>query len=139
MRTAPIPHSARGRDRLAAGFLLALMAVGSLVLWIGVPVGCLYAASQIVESQANHYVVGLPLTLIGMLLFGTGLFWLNRLYMRITVPWLLKEAEEDDEEFPRPLRGPLEPMLVGSMVIALVTLLVWFFFFAENPGPGGFI
>ena len=29
--------------------------------------------------------------------------------------------------------GPLEPLLVICFAIALVALVVWFFFFAENP------
>jgi hypothetical protein len=45
---------------------------------------------------------------------------------------------EDDEDEPRPMRGPLEPLLAASLVIALVALVVWFFVFAENP-PRQFI
>jgi len=31
------------------------------------------------------------------------------------------------------VRGPLEPMLFVSLVVALVALTVWFFFVAEEP------
>ncbi|MDP9346000.1 MAG: hypothetical protein M3P44_09800 [Actinomycetota bacterium] len=31
--------------------LIALMAVGSILLWLGIPVGVLYAASRLVESS----------------------------------------------------------------------------------------
>ena len=31
------------------------------------------------------------------------------------------------------LRGPLEPLLVGSLVVALIALFAWFFLLAENP------
>jgi hypothetical protein len=37
--------------RLLAALLIGLMAVGSVVLWIGVPVGWLYVASQLTESS----------------------------------------------------------------------------------------
>jgi hypothetical protein len=33
------------------------------------------------------------------------------------------------------VRGPLEPMLIVSFLVALVALCVWFFVFAENPSP----
>jgi hypothetical protein len=133
MRALETPHPIRGRDRFAANFLLVLMGLGSLALWIGIPVGCLYAASKLTDTQAEHYLIALPLTLLAMIAFGTFLFWLNRLYLRITVPWLLEEA--DDDEPPRRLRGPLEPLLLASMIIAVIALFVWFFFGAHNPGP----
>ena len=34
---------------------------------------------------------------------------------------------------PRFLHGPLEPILVGSLVIALVVMFVWFFLLAKDP------
>jgi hypothetical protein len=36
------------------------------------------------------------------------------------------------------MRGPLEPLLAASLLIALVTLVVWFFVLAENPPPIAF-
>jgi hypothetical protein len=117
-------------DRVAAAFVLALMAIGTLVLWIGVPAGCLWAASKLVDSVAGHFVVGLPMIIVGMSVWGALLFWLNGLYLRI----LGFYAEPDDpDEPPRRIRGPLEPMLVISLVIGFVAFLFWFFVFAENP------
>jgi hypothetical protein len=120
----------RAIDRLAAVFLLVLMAIGALVLWIGVPAGCLWAASKLTDSLAGHFVVALPLTLTGMIVWGTFLFWLNALYLRVTGVWT---EPEDPDEPPRRLRGPLEPLLVASLVVGIVALFVWFFVFAENP------
>jgi hypothetical protein len=120
----------RARDRLAAAFLLALMTAGSLVLWIGVPVGSLWAASKLSDSIAGHLLVALPLTLAAMIVWGTFLFWLNGLYLRVI--GALTEPEDPDEP-PRRVRGPLEPLLVGSLVIAIVAFGVWFFAFAEDP------
>jgi hypothetical protein len=122
---------ARTADRLAAGFLLLLMALGTLVLWIGVPVGCLWVASKLAGSSGEHFLIALPMCLAGMGLFGALLVWVNRLYLRVLGPTISAEDEEDEVE--RVLRGPLEPLLVGSLIIALVALVVWFFFFAENP------
>jgi hypothetical protein len=121
---------ARMIDRLAAAFLLVLMAVGSLVLWVGVPVGSLWAASRLSDSGTGHLLIALPLVPAAMIVWGTFLFWLNGLYLRVI--GVLIEPEDPDEPPPR-IRGPLEPMLVGSLVIAIVAFLVWFFAFAENP------
>ena len=36
--------------RLVALILIALMAIGSIVLWLGIPVGWLYLVSRLVKS-----------------------------------------------------------------------------------------
>jgi hypothetical protein len=120
----------RRLDRLAAAFVLVVMAIGSLVLWIGVPAASLWAASKLSDSLAGHFLIALPLTLAAMIAWGTLLFWLNALYLRIMGFWT---KPEDPDELPRRVRGPLEPMLVVSLGIGLVAFLVWFFVFAENP------
>ena len=69
-----------------------------------------------------------------MIAFGLLLGWINRLYLRVT--GVLARYEAEQEEFggaPRILRGPLEPLLVGSLVIALVALDVWFLLLARDP------
>lgn len=117
-------------ERIAAGFLLVLLTIGSFALWIAVPAGSLWASAQVVDTLAGHLLVALPVTIAAMILWGSGLFWLNALYLRIT--GFFNEPEDPDEP-PQRLRGPLEPILVGSLVIALISLFVWFFVFAENP------
>ena len=67
------------------------------------------------------------------------LIWLNNLYLRVTGVIARYHAEE--EEFgpgtgPRFLRGPLEPLLIGSLVIALIVLTAWFLFLADGIDPG---
>ena len=123
-------------DRMVAAFLWILMAVGSIAMWVGVPAGWLWVAGRITSDQAQHItlsVIGVPLAII---LWARCLFWLNRLYMRVTMPRLMRELEEapDDEE-PRVIRGPLEPLMVGSLVVAIIVMAIWFFFFAERPPP----
>lgn len=121
-------------DRLVAAFLWLLMAVGSLAMWVGVPAGFLWVAGKVTADQAQHImlsVIGVPLAII---LWARGLFWLNRLHMRVTRPLLIRELEEaPDDEPPRPIRGPLEPLMVGSLAVAIVAMAIWFFFFAETP------
>jgi hypothetical protein len=122
------------RDRLASGFLLTLMAIGSLVLWIGVPAACLWIASRITDDQTTHLQITVVLTIVGMVLFARFLFWVNKLYLRIPAQTPEPEpGDEAEEDAPRYARGPLEPILVASLVVALIALTVWFFAFAENP------
>lgn len=125
-----------GADRTVAAFLWILMALGSVFLWVGVPAGWLWVAGQITSVPAHHIMlslIGVPLAII---IWARGLFWLNRLHMRVTMPRLMREIEEaDEDEEPRTIRGPLEPLLVGSLVVAIVAMAIWFFFFAERPPP----
>lgn len=123
-------------DRVVAAFLWILMAVGSVAMWVGVPAAWLYVAGQITSDQTQHImlsVLGVPLAII---IWARGLFWLNRLHMRVTMPRLMREIEEaDEDEEPRVIRGPLEPLMVGSLAVAIFAMGVWFFFFAESPPP----
>lgn len=118
----------RGIDRIVATFLLLLMAVGSLALWIAVPFVVLKGFIPLSESQGYHLAIGLLGVPAAMIVFGIGLFWVNGLYLRITGQWQL-----DPDGMPRRMRGPLEPILLWSLLIALVTLFFWFFVLAENP------
>ena len=122
-------------DRAAAAFLLLLMGVGALLLWVGIPAAWLWMAGKITETQAQHFmlaVLGVPVAIIAWAKF---LFWLNRLYLRVTIGAAAVEREPDDEDdAPRWVRGPLEPLLVGSLLLALIVMAFWFFVLAENPG-----
>ncbi|MDQ2675260.1 MAG: hypothetical protein M3Y34_00495 [Actinomycetota bacterium] len=121
-------------DRVVAAFLWLLMAIGSLAMWVGVPAAWLWIAGKITADQTQHItlsLIGVPLAII---LWARGLFWLNRLHMRVTMPRLIRELEEaPEDEPPRPLRGALEPLMIGSLVIAIVAMAIWFFFFADRP------
>jgi hypothetical protein len=117
-------------DRLAAGFLILVLAAGSLMLWIGIPAGGLWAFSKLTDSSNQHFLLSLVFIPLAMALFAPALFWVNGLYMRVT--GVLK-PEEDEEGQHWHVRGPLELFLYMGMVVALVALFVWFFFFAENP------
>jgi hypothetical protein len=62
-------------------FLIALMAVGSVLMWIGVPVGLVYLASRLADSPTPSMgpylliLIGLP---VGMVAVGKALGALDR-------------------------------------------------------------
>jgi ABC-type dipeptide/oligopeptide/nickel transport system permease component len=120
-------------DRIAAAFVLAVLAVACLVFWIGIPLAVLWGLSKATDDATTHFVSGLLGVPLAMALFSPLLFWLNNLYLRVT--GVLDRLAEDEEEsgWQRRVRGPLEPMLFLSLAVAIVALCIWFFFIAEDP------
>jgi hypothetical protein len=123
--------------------LVALMAVGSVVMWIGVPIGLIYLASQLADSSkpsAGPYLlvlIGLP---VGMAIVGKLLGILDRLHGRLTG----REEERHRATWLRSMRaertstrrgGVLEQVMVVSVGLALVAFGVWFFAFAGSSLP----
>ena len=53
----------RPRERAAGGFLIALMVIGSPVLWIGVPIASSWAAAQLTADATTHLQIVVPLTI----------------------------------------------------------------------------
>ena len=132
-----------GRRALAAA-LIALMAIGSILLWLGIPVGWLYLVSRLVKSSQpsmGPYVlvlVGIPAS---MVLVGKLLSRLNRTYGAVTgappaarsqSAWLKSLRAERESSRPRTM---LDVVMVWSVAVALVCFAVWFFVFAGSSLP----
>lgn len=130
--------------KLSAALLIGLMAIGSVVLWIAVPLGWIWLASNIVDSSEpsmTPYVmvlVGIPLT---MVVVGKGLAQLNRVYgevtgttptVRVVLPWHRSMRGERDAGHPRTV---LDVVMVCSVTVALVLFALWFFLFAGSSIP----
>ena len=126
-------------------FLIGLMAIGSVVMWIGVPVALIYAASRLADSpkpSMGPYVlilVGLPL---GMMAVGKLLGGLDRYHGRVTglddgkpqqAAWM-KSMRGDRERKRR--RSVLDSVMMISVGIALLLFGIWFFAFAGSSLPG---
>jgi hypothetical protein len=126
-------------------FLIALMAVGSVLMWIGVPVGLVYLASRLADSPTpsmGPYVlilIGLP---VGMVAVGKLLGALDRYHGRITglddgkpqqAAWLKSMRGERER---RRRRSVLDTVMVVSVGVALVLSAIWFFAFAGSSLPG---
>ena len=132
-----------GRTLLAA-LLIALMAIGSILLWLGIPVGWLYLVSRLVKSSQpsmGPYVlllVGIPAS---MIVVGKLLSKLNRVYgevtgttstARVRSPWMKSMRGERDSGRPRSV---LDVVMVWSVALALLCFGVWFFAFAGSSLP----
>jgi hypothetical protein len=130
--------------RLVAVLLIALMAIGSVMLWFGIPVGWLYLVSRLVSSSQpsmGPYVlvlVGIPAS---MVVVGKLLSKLNRAYGELThttatgrvrTPWLKSMRGERDSGRPRTI---LDVVMVWSVAVALVCFAIWFFVFAGSSLP----
>ena len=125
----------------AALFLILLMVVGSLILWIGIPVGWLYIASLMVDTSQptlGPYILiifGIPIT---MVIFGKLLFTLDRAFEKVTgresetefrAPWL--KSMRAERSAGRRLTV-LEGVMIVSVSLALFCFGVWFFLFAGS-------
>jgi hypothetical protein len=128
----------------AAVVLVALMAVGSVVMWIGVPLALVYIASKLADTpnpSMGPYlliILGLP---IGMAAVGTGLGALNRAHIRLTGT----EVDEYRPGWTRSMRGErkverrggvLDSVMIISVAVAALCFAVWFFGFAGSSLPG---
>ena len=118
-----------------------LMAVGSVAMWLGVPVGLIYLVSKLVtttQPTLGPYLIilfGLP---IGMTAIGKGLGSLDRWYGRRT--GTLEERRQ--MAWLRSMRGErkanaggwkvLDVVMIWSVSTALLAFGVWFFFFAGS-------
>ena len=128
--------------RLFSALLIALMALGSLAVWIAVPVGWLWVTRDL-ESPGARFLIVLfccPITMLGAAAL---LYRLDAAYAQSTQAagrgpepsaWLRSVG---DEPRSRHRLSLVETFLVASALIALVTLVGWWFLLADNPNPSG--
>jgi hypothetical protein len=121
--------------RLVGAFVLGVLLVAGVLFWIGVPLAFLWGLSKATDDGTTHFVVGLIGAPLAMAAFSPVLFWLNNLYLRVTGVFDRLDRDEEEAEWQRRVRGPLEPILFIAFVIAVIALFVWFFVFAKNPPP----
>jgi hypothetical protein len=107
----------------SAVLMLAIMFIGSLVLWVGLPLGCLYLGSKV--QDATHSVGAALVAMAGGVVVGIFaivplLGFLNRKHIEVRAARGLDDYGQ----------APLEGVLVVSAGVALVGFVVWFFFFS---------
>jgi hypothetical protein len=116
------------------------MALGSVFMWIGVPLGLVYIASKVADTpnpSMGPYlliILGLP---IGMAVVGKGLGALNRAHIRLTGA----EVDQYRPGWTRSMRGErqvdrrggvLDKVMIISVGVAALCFAVWFFGFAGS-------
>jgi hypothetical protein len=122
--------------------LIALMAIGSAILWLGLPFGWIWIASQL-ENGTNPSIgpyalvaLGLPVSMMGL---GKVLAELDRMYARVTgydpndrpmhVPWLKSMRGERGSARRHTV---LDVVMIVSVAVAGGLFLVWFLLFAHS-------
>jgi hypothetical protein len=127
--------------RAFEALLVLLIFLGSLVLWLGIPAAWIWIAAQLVVEYPSIYVVALvacPSTMAG---WGYLLYRLYAVYVEVHgepedtrqhTAWLKSLSGARGARQPRTV---LEISMTVSVIIALLTMAIWFFFFAHNYGP----
>lgn len=125
--------------------LIALMAVGSALMWLGLPAFLVYLASRIADSPnpgMGPYLLimlGLP---AGMVAIGRCLGALDRYHGRLTG---LDDGRPDQASWLKSMRGErerrrrrsvLDIVMILSVGVCLLAFAVWFFAFAGSSLPG---
>jgi hypothetical protein len=126
--------------------LLLGMVLGSLALWIAIPLFWIWLASHLQSGSQPSLgpyllvLVGIP---VSMVIVGKLLGRLNRIYaevtgtaatVRVRAPWHRSLRGERDSGRPRTV---LDVVMVTSVSVALIAFAIWFFVFAGSSLPGG--
>jgi hypothetical protein len=113
----------------SAVLMISIMFVGSLVLWVGMPLAALFVGSKVqaaTDSLGAAMVAMLGMVIVSLLMLLPLLGWLNRKHMELRVA----RGHQDLGN------AALEGVLVVSATIAVVGFGIWFFFFAgASPLP----
>jgi hypothetical protein len=127
--------------------MAAATAFLSINIWTGAPLLALWVGSQVsgqtVLSMKAVFVVVLVLAVLVVAL-AVALTWLNNTYDELIgrprterrTPWLRSmRAESGGEINSRVGITVLEQIVMMSVYLAVITFVIWFFFFAGSPLP----
>jgi hypothetical protein len=136
----------RAANRVLQFFLVVLMAIGSIALWLAVPVFWVWLASQMQKSSQpslGPYLMVLVGIGISVFILAKLLAAADRAYGRASgigmegrrrMPWHKSMRGERDEDTQTPPTVLTRTMVI-SVGLALLCFGVWFFLFAGNSGP----
>ncbi len=138
-------HTKRSAStRLAAAGLVALMVLGSLMLWIGNPAIWLWLGSKL-QSSTQPSLGPYMAVFVGLVVSSVGTFLLlarlNGAYGRVTqttpavrvrLPWHRGLRSQNEGRVPVSVLDVVMAISVGT---ALLVFLVWFLFFAGSSLP----
>jgi hypothetical protein len=127
---------------LAASIIFVVMLMAALSLWTAIPLSWIYIASKLSHTQfpseGPYFIVAAGI-IVSVLVVAWLIGRLNRLYIQITGtnrlapmrPTWLKSMRDTS-----PVAGTttvVEAVLMGSVMLALACLTVWFFLLAGSP------
>ena len=141
---------------LKQGTLIALMALGSVSMWVLNPLLWLWITSRLQSSAGQAQMGPYLLLLVGVLLtavgLAKGLAALNRRYgrligrepvVRVIVPWRrsLRDARHGGrEDAGRAAVSVLDVVMVASVLAAVIAFVIWYLLVDPTPpnigGPG---
>lgn len=134
----------RAGQGVAAGLVFLAMLLAAFSLWTAIPLSWVYIASKLSQTQ---FPAGGPYAILAVGILASIVFvaWLigrlNSLYIRITGtnrlepirPTWLKSMRDT-----APVRSSVtvvEAVLMGSVLLAMLALTIWFFLLAGSPIP----
>jgi hypothetical protein len=131
------------RKRAAMAGATAFIAIN---IWTGAPLLALWVGSKTVgRSVLSMQAVFVVVVVLAVLLFPMvmALAWLNSSYNTLTgrpegerrLRWLRSMSTQGRDRDETGI-SMLERIVMASVYVAVIALLVWFFFFARSPLPG---
>ena len=135
-------HTTTGRW-LAASIVVVAMMLAALSLWTVIPLTWIWIGSRLSDTQfpsGGPYMIVLIGIIVSILLISWLIGRLNGLYVRITghnrvsamrPVWLRSMRDEARHEGPT----VVEAVIVGSVILALLAMTLWFFLLAGSPLP----
>jgi hypothetical protein len=138
------PHGTSPARGLAASAVFVVMLLAALALWTAIPVGWIYIGSKVATTQ---FPAEGPYAVVAIGIFVTIVLdaWLigrlNALYMRITGtnrlapmrPSWLKSMR--DTGAAAGTTTVVEAVMIGSVMLAGLVFVAWFFLLAGSPIP----
>jgi hypothetical protein len=137
-------HSVGPARGLVAGIVFVAMLLAALSIWTAIPLSWIYIGSKVSQTQfpsgGPYFVVAVGI-LVSILLVAFLIGRLNRLYIQITGtnrltpmrPTWLKSMRDTS---PRPgSTTVVEAVLMGSVMLAVLVFVGWFFLLAGSPIP----
>ncbi|HKG34955.1 MAG TPA: hypothetical protein VKA89_00805 [Solirubrobacterales bacterium] len=133
----------RAGSSVAGAVVVFAMLLAALSLWTVIPLTWIWIGSRLSDTQfpsGGPYMIVLVGIVVSILLISWLIGRLNGLYVRITgnnrvsgirPVWLRSMRDEVRHEGPT----VVEAVIVGSVVLAIFAMLLWFFLLAGSPLP----
>jgi hypothetical protein len=138
------PHRGGPARALGASVVFVVMLLAALSIWTAIPLSWIYIGSKVSQTQfpsGGPYFVVAAGIVVSVLVISWLIGRLNRLYIQITGtnrlspmrPTWLKSMRDTSPM--QETTTVVEAVLMGSVILAAITLTVWFFLLAGSPIP----